>query len=365
MAGSHIRSGSKLLREAVYDKQNGTLNQHHTLKSNFQMCRYVPLDALADIFSGLDTQVAAVRGNQRSGAPWHALPIPTRWLMHNMHLEQIVRDYKFEDYQYYFSRNMESDDPSWVFSNIEEAKNIFEYGRYLLASSHPARPSSDTGKEFSAHALEDYISYCTKLLAKFSHSLQVFEETKGLLFTPREEIAIAVLRLHILNAYVSFHAEYLPLAYRLSKSQLLPQMTEMVLLGEKVISSALSNTYFESQTTSFCLDMGLVIPLYTVASQSPDTTIRRRAISLLRSVPRQEGLWHSLVVAKAAERIMEIEESQEGVQLRPFVDDMMWSASPGSRTILQVDGRGVRLQYERTGGGNKSHGGVVEEIMKW
>lgn len=258
---------------------------------------------------------------------------------------------------------MESD-PPWYFSNIEDAKNVFEYGRHLLASSRPADSTPACDAVDSSHALQGYISYTATLLTKFSESLQVLEETRGSLPTPREEIASAVLRLHVLNACVSFYVEHLPPADRLPKDRLQPQMTEMILLGERIVSAASSSEYLGSQATSFCLDMGLVIPLYTVASHSQDKAIRLRAIRLLRSTPRQEGLWNSLVVARAAERILEVEESH-GVQLRPYAGSAVRSAPPGSQAILQVDARGVRLQYERPGGGAGPHDRVVEEVVRW
>lgn len=272
-----------------------------------------------------------------------------------------MRDYKFKAYEHHFSRSMGSDAP-FLFSDIEEAKNVFEYGRYSFIGSHRAHFLHDAVD--SSETMHDHIAYYTTLLSKFSHALHVFTDTKGSSITPKEEIAVAALQLHVLNTYVSLYVEHLPPAYRPHKNDLVPQMTEMVLLGEKIISSISNNNNFEDQTTSFCLEMGWVIPLYTVASQSQDTTIRRRAIDLLRSTSRQEGLWNSLVIAKAAERIMEIEES-EGQQLTACTDDALLSTSSNSPTILQLDGRGVRLQYVRPGQDRGTYISVVEEVLSW
>lgn len=91
----------------------------------------------------------------------------------------------------------------------------------------------------------------------------------------------------------------------------MPQIKEMIELAEKITSATSpgNNRNNRGPATNFCLDMGVVMPLYILASQCGDSMIRRKAIALLHSISRQEGPWNSFFAAKAAERIMEIEES--------------------------------------------------------
>ena len=65
---------------------------------------------------------------------------------------------------------------------------------------------------------------------------------------------------------------------------------------------------------SFALDLGIVPPLFVVATKCRDRKFRREAIRLLMSSPRREGMWDSILCGKAAAWIMEVEE--EG--LMPF-----------------------------------------------
>ena len=65
---------------------------------------------------------------------------------------------------------------------------------------------------------------------------------------------------------------------------------------------------------SFALDLGIVPPLFVVATKCRDRKLRREAIRLLLSSPRREGMWDSILCGKAAGWIMEVEE--EG--LTPF-----------------------------------------------
>lgn len=59
---------------------------------------------------------------------------------------------------------------------------------------------------------------------------------------------------------------------------------------------------------SFALDLGIVPPLFVVATKCRHRKIRREAIRLLLSSPRREGMWDSILTGRVAQWIMEIEE---------------------------------------------------------
>ena len=239
---------------------------------------------------------------------------------------------------------------------------MFEYCLYSFTSSDPVLPSC--GAAASPDFLQGYMDYYTMLMAKFCDSLRALSDTRGKHFTPREKTSVAALQLHVLNSYVSLYLEYLPPAYRPHSNALLPKMKEMISLCEEIISYISAVTNLNHRKTSFCLDIGYIIPLYTVASRCQDMNTRRRAIALLRSTPRQEGLWNSLVVARAAERILDIEEI-EGEQLTPCSPVAALSKTPSASTILQLDGRGVRIQYAKPGKDTAAPISVVEEVIRW
>ncbi|CCD46839.1 hypothetical protein BofuT4_P115450.1 [Botrytis cinerea T4] len=107
--------------------------------------------------------------------------------------------------------------------------------------------------------------------------------------------------------------------------------------------------------------MGVIIPLYNLARHCKDPIIRRQIISLLRSFKRQEGLWNSLLVANALDRIVEIEESvwsevnAHSDQMRPLIVD----------PILDLDSKGGRLVYTRQGQEINTQIKIVEEMFTW
>lgn len=66
----------------------------------------------------------------------------------------------------------------------------------------------------------------------------------------------------------------------------------------------------DQPTDNFCLDMGIVPPLYFTATKCRHPILRREAIDLLSAYPRQEGMWHPRQCAKIGELVVAVEEAQ-------------------------------------------------------
>lgn len=59
---------------------------------------------------------------------------------------------------------------------------------------------------------------------------------------------------------------------------------------------------------SFSADLGIVPPLYVVATKCRDPWLRRQAIQLLKSSARREGMWDSELTSNIATWVMKLEE---------------------------------------------------------
>ena len=64
---------------------------------------------------------------------------------------------------------------------------------------------------------------------------------------------------------------------------------------------------------SFSADLGIIQPLYVVATKCRDGTIRRQAIQLLRNSARREAMWDSELCARIGQWIVDIEEDGDGI----------------------------------------------------
>lgn len=94
---------------------------------------------------------------------------------------------------------------------------------------------------------------------------------------------------------------------------------------------------------SFSANLGIVPPLYVVATKSRDRVLRRQAIQLLRSSARREGMWDSELMARVGTWVMNIEE--EGVDDVPVMagptgpiprpdNPSLWTPIPAENRIL-------------------------------
>jgi len=88
---------------------------------------------------------------------------------------------------------------------------------------------------------------------------------------------------------------------------------------------------FSHIKASFALDLGIVAPLFVVATKCRDRKLRREAIRLLMSSPRREGMWDSILCGKVGQWMMEVEE--EG--MRPFE---VWDPV-GANEVVRADQR--------------------------
>lgn len=276
----------------MHGLQNG--NPQTKLLSKSHTDFYAPIDVLTRVFVLLDEQIAAVRD------PLHIL---VSTLANES--EQMIGGDDFNPHESPVSKLTFNDVPLF-FSSVEEAKRIYEYGLCLFTKSKAAQQTCDPVR-FPA-VVEAHTVYFETLISRFSIALEEFKITSGPSLTPKEDTAIAVLQLHVLDAYITFHVKQLPLNSQNVPcwDDFLPQIKEMLILGEKIISSDSSGS---TCTTMFCLDMGIVPPLYNLATLCKDSVIRRKAIALLRSTSRQEGIWNSLMSAEAAERLLVLEEN--------------------------------------------------------
>ncbi|MCJ1323465.1 hypothetical protein MMC10_000125 [Thelotrema lepadinum] len=121
-------------------------------------------------------------------------------------------------------------------------------------------------------------------------------------------------------------------------------------------------------TPCFSLDYGINVHLYIVAVRCRDPVTRRRAIALIRSANRFEGIWRSDIVAHVSERIVSLEEeglenvhSCRDVPREARLQDMQICLLPAETKVeLNYWVRGKRVREALTWQGN---GSIQNESM--
>ncbi|KAL8827465.1 MAG: hypothetical protein Q9170_007005 [Blastenia crenularia] len=114
----------------------------------------------------------------------------------------------------------------------------------------------------------------------------------------------------------------------------------------------------------FQMDHTLVGPLFVVVHRCRDPHLRRRALALLYKVPRQEGIWNSVLTARVAERIIDIEEEGCG-EVTCCADVPDWKRISDIEVSFDLVQRRGTIRYSRL----RSLCSVVREpindILEW
>ena len=207
-----------------------------------------------------------------------------------------------------------------VFSSLEEARNSLEYhsnGYFgFLRNVAGAQPPSEEEAESKR-------SHWQGLLDQWNAAFEGFLRKAGTNLDAKGQQAALVLKI-----YARMKAIHLkiPASCVFTSETVWDEHVswgqEIVDLAEKVV--VLDGVPSKTDKPIFSFDLSIITPLYSVAHKCRDPYVRRRAIALLRSSPRQEGIWNSTMAAQVAERIMTIEESGLG-EVRNCKDVPDWA----------------------------------------
>lgn len=135
-------------------------------------------------------------------------------------------------------------------------------------------------------------------------------------------------------------------------------------LAALVIKSSNRDKLTKKCGPEFTVDMNLVGPLYAVAHKCRHPVIRRKAVSLLYAAPRQEGIWDSNLTARAAERLIGIEE--DGLGTVTCCEDVPdWARISDVEVKFDVQGRLGTLKYSRQRSPLEKSRDTVVESVRW
>lgn len=173
-------------------------------------------------------------------------------------------------------------------------------------------PATDAS-EMSQYLLQQYKT----CFDNWCSGLALFEESRGDSLTTKERIGLKLLDMRKQNTMMYFEyvnasemERYSNIAPSFSWDKFNSQFAEIVSLAASIVNASdTGSPHTTSVRPSFSLDNGIIAPLYEVATLCRDPVIRRRAVQVLRSSPRQEGVFNSHLSAMVAEKIIEIEEA--------------------------------------------------------
>ena len=92
--------------------------------------------------------------------------------------------------------------------------------------------------------------------------------------------------------------------------------------------------------------------------------IRRKAVSLLYTAPRQEGVWDSILTARVAERLIGIEEAGLGTVVS-CEDVPDWARISDVEVKFDLHGRLGTVKYSRQRSPLEKVRDTVMESVRW
>ena len=223
------------------------------------------------------------------------------------------------DFQVAVMQNCEDSDS--LFSTFFNASAPYPAPVLRLTSVLEARRRyEEISRAWVRHVWSCQRNYCQLNLSKFTELLRHWDRAFGdLKVRERSSHAldrrgIAFLEMNRRQFEVSLAMAAIPPG---KESSLRFWDDKTSLLKETVDHAAVAVNLSEELSSSspcFSLDSGINAHLYTVACRCRDPVIRRKAIAVLRSANRHEGLWRSDLVAHVAEKVVVLEEEGLTVQ---------------------------------------------------
>jgi hypothetical protein len=325
---SHIDGGVKILSEA---QRNNNTNNTNSSKSGITSSAkpYVSIEDLTAVLTRLDTQATQIAGYR----PLSLYPLSS-------------------------DDDSSSNIPAY-FRSLTEARNCFDHLWHCVtyfASLLNSKDDDFAVQDFARQKLRDH----ARLLSEYSDVFEDFVAHNSHDLNARALNSIRTLKVQQLIMYMMLHADRITTTEdETTWDHFIPQMEEIVSLSAAVIAES---ARIDNLGPTFTLDGGIVVPLFLVASKCRNKVLRRKAMDLMASQQRQEGLWDSKLVGRVMERVVAIEES--GLVETDGEDIPTWARVGVINAQFDIEGRRAMVTYERT----KARDNVVvahEEWISW
>lgn len=189
----------------------------------------------------------------------------------------------------------------------------------------------------------DWQSHIREALQTFQgwhDKLEEFFEASELNLQPAEAKGLLGLRLQVKVAIIMLKTSTNS-GPESTFDQFRDEFEGMILAVERVTQSLalIDAGPLEKESTPFTMELGIVYPLFFIASKCRESRLRRRAIAQLRKAGK-EGVWEGPIMAVVAKRMMQVEErgliSGQRVPERNRIHKV--------QKLVDYDGRQVRVE---------------------
>jgi hypothetical protein len=247
-----------------------------------------------------------------------------------------------------------SDYGSEQFHSLKEASSsLMNIVRELLIISNEILPGHPFENLARIYSLDSSLEHYSQCLASWGKRWSLWKQAN-------KDVQTSLPAIHVELWYATAKTTTIAgVTGPESRYDILKDHFTSIVQYAEFLSSALSN---KANPSSFSMDLGYITPTIFVATRCRDPQLRRRALKVLRSTPRFEGSWQSIVSANVCDQWIAIEEDELG---------NVTSAGqiPEERRIsvmdlgVEADSRQARLRFQLS-----SHcgpGEIRERVIPW
>lgn len=253
------------------------------------------------------------------------------------------------------------------FNSLEEARNNLDYQKHFfhekVADEHIKIISGIASEEHRSahdrdrhHFINEYRRWSTAFQAFLNVNVANMD-SRALRGAMLLKLTARVISMHLEISAEEIHYDQNCWDALFSVYEELVDIAAVVLDADKVTDGR------SSAKPVFQMDHNIIGPLFSVVQRCRDPHLRRRAILLLSKVPRQEGVWNSLLTARVAERLMSIEE--EGLEVKCAADIPSWKRVSGIEVSFDPQRKRGSIKYSRLRSYESTARESVTDVLEW
>ncbi|KAL8847916.1 MAG: hypothetical protein Q9221_007047 [Calogaya cf. arnoldii] len=332
---SHIRSGTQILTQ-VNDRDQELGGDDDSR----QLC--VPLETLDVVFTRLDHQQV-----QLLGTPPMRLPKA-----------------KFNAHP-----GFHPGIPA-AFHSLEEARNSLDYQWNLClteAVDFKYRNHFMEGTESQEHrdAFDVNRTHFRTMINSWMTAFQTFLDRNIGMMNSKSLVGAMVLKMNATLAAIHLEISIFQLLHEEQCwDKVMPMFESLVDLAAGVLDAQKAADRKILHKPVFQLDHSIIGPLFSVAHKCRDPVLRRKAISMLYSAPRQEGVWDSVLTARVCERIMNLEEEGLG-EVKCAADVPDWRRISDVGVTFDHQARSGEIKLSRLRSRDSDVREPVIDVFEW
>lgn len=257
-----------------------------------------------------------------------------------------------------------------AFHSLEEARNSLDYQWNLWIQravdvEHLNHFREETESQEHRDACDVERTYFRAIFEKWMTAFQDFLDRNVAVMNSKSLQGAMVLKMNARLAAVHLEiCSFQLLHEEQCWDKVMPMFENLVDLAAGVIDAQLAADEKGLHKPVFQLDHSMIGPLFSVGHKCRDPNLRRKAISMLYSAPRQEGVWDSILTARVCERIMNLEEEGLG-EVKCAADVPRWRRISDIQVTFDLQARSGEIKLSQLRSRNSNVREPVTDVFEW